>query len=282
MPHKSYLITLFILILSLGEVYSQVQIGIALYDVGRLYDTTPSPHYNDSDYTPSGKRQWSEERYRRKIEHITEVIDTLQMPLVVLYGVEDKQVVRDIQRLSKRDYSVVHRTLDYYNGLDFALLYYGDMLEVEQVHNSLYYTYIGGTLLSADGKPINRTIGIHLTRRGDKLRSIYPPDGSPSTDITLAWGRISRKDLKRLKLHDPLAHYERQGLGDTKSEEGWYLNSRIGVETADGIEVESSGIYLSRSLLDRSATHPHATYSASGYLGGYSRHLPQYIFIAVR
>ncbi len=280
MTLRHYIITLLLTLQTILCGYGQGRISVALYDVGRLYDTTPSARYNDSDYTPTGRMQWSEERYRRKIEHITEVIDALKMPLVVLYGVENIDVVRDIQECSQLDYSAIHRSLDYYTGLDFALLYYGDMFDVESVYNSLYYTYIGGTLLSLDGEPINRTIGLHLTRRGDKLHTLDPPDGSSPPDITLVWGRIGRKDIKRLRLLDPLRHYERNNLGDTMSDDGWYLNNRIGVVASDDVEVLSSGIYISKSLLQRGGARPFATYSSSGYLGGYSRHLPQYITLS--
>lgn len=51
------------------------------------------------------------------------------MPLVALWGVENEAVVRDIAAACKGDYSYLHRTLNSLDGMDFALLYYGDLFE---------------------------------------------------------------------------------------------------------------------------------------------------------
>ncbi len=249
-------------------------IGIALYDVGRLYDTIPSPFYNDSRYTPQGKMQWSDKRYRTKVKNIAKVIDSLQLPLVVLYGVESRDVVRDIQRQLSGDYSARHATIDYYDGLDFALLYYGDMLHINKIASHSHYAYFGGELMG-------HTIGIHLTRQGKKLRTILPPDGYELPDITIAWGRLNGDDMKRLEMDDPLRHAEQLGRGDTKSSRGWYLKNRIGIKLSEGLSIGDSGIYISRYLLTKSGDKPLATHSDRSYIGGYSSHLPQYIFIVV-
>ena len=49
-----------------ADVVTQPSLGIALYDVDRLYDTIPSKFYDDRDYTPSGSLGWSADRYARK------------------------------------------------------------------------------------------------------------------------------------------------------------------------------------------------------------------------
>ena len=36
--------------------YGQRPIGIAFYDVDRIYDTVPALFYDDADYTPEGRR----------------------------------------------------------------------------------------------------------------------------------------------------------------------------------------------------------------------------------
>lgn len=46
--------------------YGQRPIGIAFYDVDRIYDTVPALFYDDADYTPEGRLHWTAERYARK------------------------------------------------------------------------------------------------------------------------------------------------------------------------------------------------------------------------
>ena len=77
--------------------------GVAYYDVDKLYDTQLSVFYNDSDYSPAGRMRWSEERYSAKINNIVQIVDSMAMPVVVLYGVENEQVVRDIVSRSSED-----------------------------------------------------------------------------------------------------------------------------------------------------------------------------------
>lgn len=100
--------------------------GFAFYDADRLYDTLPSPFYDDADFTPQGRLKWDTERYRSKIRRTAAVIDSIALPLVALYGVENERVVRDLAAACRGDYSYLHRTLNTLDGLDFALLYYGD------------------------------------------------------------------------------------------------------------------------------------------------------------
>ncbi|MFI3269706.1 MAG: hypothetical protein SNG14_03250 [Rikenellaceae bacterium] len=280
-------ILIMLLHLSLGSLMAQQEgrsVGVALYDVGRFYDTIPSKFYDDKRYTPRGKGRWSSERYRTKVAQIVKVIDSLRMPIVILNGVESLDVVRDIQSASTLDYSARHATLDYYDGLDFAILYFGDMLQINKIANHHHYTYFGGELLG-------HSIAIHLTRRGDKLRTVLPPDRAEAAEITLAWGRLSSKDLQRLEMSDPLLSEEKLGRGDTKGGSGWYLKNRIGVKLQSRSTLQEaatqrkcvtlgrSGIYIARQLLSKGETKPLATYTNGGYTGGYSSHLPQYIFI---
>lgn len=241
---------------------AESRIGFVYYDVGRLYDTIPSPHYDDSRYTPKGKNHWGSERYRRKVENITAVIDSLHMPIVALFGVESEEVVRDIITCSSQDYSYIHRTLDYYDGLDFALLYFGDILFVDYVRSGRTWLYIAGEL---DDKRID----IHLTRRGKDLRSVTPLIPNREAEITIAAGDLTTADIKRLGLRSPMQRVESRGYGTTRGERGWWFDSRIGVDfEAEGF------VYITEWLLLNSRTKPIPTFDRALYLGGYSPHLP--------
>ena len=71
-----------------------------------LYTSTiPALFYDDSDYTPGGRLAWDTERYRRKIARTAAVIDSMRMPLVALWSVENEAVVRDIAAACRGDYS---------------------------------------------------------------------------------------------------------------------------------------------------------------------------------
>ncbi len=83
------------------RVRAQPPHGVAFYDADCLYDTVPSPFGNDTRYLPQGEMRWTGERYRRKVMQTAAVIDSLGLPLVGLYGVENESVVRDVAAACK-------------------------------------------------------------------------------------------------------------------------------------------------------------------------------------
>lgn len=142
--HTILLFTFFLL--SAGCALAQPRIGIAYCDLDHLYDTIPALFYDDSDYTPGGRLAWDTERYRRKIARTAAVIDSMRMPLVALWSVENEAVVRDIAAACRGDYSYLHQTLNSLDGMDFALLYYGDLFDPHYEEPGRRYLYIEGTL----------------------------------------------------------------------------------------------------------------------------------------
>ncbi len=252
---------------------AEERVALAFYDVGRLYDTIPSSFYNDKAYTPNDSNHWDSERYNTKIQNISAAIDSMQMPVVALYGVENEEVVRDIVRCSNQDYSYTHRNLDYYDGLDFALLYYGDKLLIKRVL-STYHTMI----IEADWG--ETTLALHLTRVGSKLRTTTPPtmESSQNPDVTIAWGQLTRKDLKRLMMNDLTLELEKGGEGDSKDKIGWKFKNRIGIQHSEDQSIDH-GVYITKWLLNRRQNAPLATFTDGNYLGGYSNSLPLYLYI---
>ncbi len=266
-------LTTFALLLISFIAKGEERIGIAFYDLGKLYDTIPSKFYNNKSYTPNGRNSWNSERYNRKLENIVAVIDSIKMPIIALSGVENEEVVREIVARSNQDYSYLHRTIDYYDGLDFALLYFGDMLFVKRAHATNH-------TLIVDAELYDHTITLHLTRAGSRLRTTLPHNETTPSDITIAWGRLSRNDLQRLQMDDLLREQERAGQGDSKGDHYWIFKNRIGVSTTPEYKIES-GVYITRWLLTADGRAPLSTFSSYRYLGGYSNYLPLYLYLTL-
>ena len=68
------------------------------------------------------------------------------LEIVALWGVENEAVVRDLVTSCRGDYSYIHRTLNTLDGMDFALLYYGDRFFPHYVEPGRRYLYVEGTL----------------------------------------------------------------------------------------------------------------------------------------
>lgn len=181
-----------------GGLRAQTRLGVAFYDTDHLYDTVPALFYNDEKYTPDGELHWTAARYDRKIAAIASVIDSLGMPLVGLAGVENEQVVRDLAARCTAPYCYLHRTLNTLDGLDLALLYYGDLFVPDRIETGWGYLLVEGELA---GRPV----AIVLSRQSrfvpgllEELRERRP--GVP----LLAMGRTETVAPARFGLRDAL------------------------------------------------------------------------------
>ena len=158
-------------------IYGRQPIGIAYYDVDRLYDTVPALFYDDSDYTPEGRLRWTPERYTRKIRNTAAVIDSMALPIVALWGVENEQVVRDLAAACQGDYSYLHRTLNSLDGMDFALLYYGDLFYPTYDESGRGYLYVEGELGRDTVGLVLCSCLLYTSRPGARLRRLAGPHG---------------------------------------------------------------------------------------------------------
>lgn len=240
----------------------------AFYDVDRFYDTIPSPFYDDGDYTPHGRMRWDSGRYRRKAASAARVIDSLATDVVALYGVENEQVVRDIAAACRSDYAYVHATNDADDGLDFALLYFGDRFIPQQTMPWRDALCIRG---SAAGIPLTivvthrcRSLGVLVER----LRSRYGDNN------IIIMGTPNKLNFPEYGLCDATAAAERAGRGNSFAGGRWRMRDRIATNMS-GITL--CDVYAARWMLTRTG-RPAPTYDRSKYTGGYGNYLPLFIY----
>ena len=262
------ILPIFLLITSL--VSAQQRVGVAYYNVDRLYDTVASPFYDDDDYTPAGRLQWNEERYRHKVESVAATIDSMSMPIVVLYGVENEQVVRDIASSCQNEYTYIHHTSSSLDGIDFALLYYADLLYPKSITTDFDSLIVTCTILDMHCTLVmNRSAddAIHIAK--------YLRKEQPQSHLLL-FGRSSHRSLPKYSLRDAFAEERRKGRGTRCSSRGWYIPESVWVDERLSTE---SGIYVRSHLFDDKLARPKPTFSGSTYIGGASSHLPLYLYI---
>ncbi|MDE5691623.1 MAG: hypothetical protein K2I13_05370 [Alistipes sp.] len=258
-------------------------LGIAYCDADHLYDTIPSLFYDDTDYTPQGRLRWNTQRYRRKIARTAALVDSLGLPIVALWSVENEAVVRDIAAACEGSYVYLHRTLNSLDGMDFALLYYGDQFFPHYVEPGRRYLYVEGTLRRPVGRGRIRrfrtdTLGLVLCSEPRMLRWVVGDlrDERPGAKL-VAMGRLPERGLEKYGLRDAHARAERAGRGNIRSRAGWRLRDRIAVDTA--LRTAAGEIYIRRFLLDDATAAPLPTYDRRRYSGGTSYALPVYVYL---
>lgn len=265
--------------------------GIAYLDADHLYDTVPAPFYDDTDYTPGGRLAWNTERYRRKVAHTAALIDSLGLPLVGLWSVENEAVVRDIARACRGGYSYLHRTLNSLDGMDFALLYYGDLFYPAYTETGRRYLYVEGILRRPPARvsrtphrpvapPPDRTdtVGIVLCSDARMAEWIVRDlrDERPGVKLLVA-GRIPPALSGAYGLQDASARAERAGRGNVRRSSGWTMRDRILADTA--FRVSGGDVFMRRYLVDPETGAPRPTYERRRYRGGSSYALPVFAYV---
>ena len=260
-----------VFLFAICESYGQKRTGIAFYDVDKLYDTIPSIFYDDDDYTPNGKLTWTDLRYRDRVELVASVVDSMAMEVVLLYGVESEDVVRDIVAAASDDYSYIHRTRNSFDGMDFALLYYGDQFFPEYTHAGRSHLYVEGLLTGRRVALLFSTNGQYIEETIENFR--YERNNPPM----IIMGQVEDVDMEKLALVDVLGRIERLGAGNVIYRNRWLLRDKILVD--EGVEVLDANIYAKRYLLDDRSLRPKPTYDRTRWIGGCSKFLPVYIYV---
>lgn len=113
---------------------------IAFYNVENLFDTIDDPNTADEEFTPNGRNNWTEDKYQKKLENLSFVINQLGTDVAptgaVIVGVaevENRKVMEDLvnqENLKDRNYSIVHIDSPDPRGIDVGLLYNPDVFRV--------------------------------------------------------------------------------------------------------------------------------------------------------
>ena len=132
MPKKQIIpILLFCFSISLISLDAQIKPFVVMsYNVENLFDTIDVNGFEDSEFTPSSKKQWNTEKYNKKLEDLAKVIAAVgkgDLPDVVgLTEVENRKVLEDLVNtptLKQGNYGIIHEESPDIRGIDVALLY---------------------------------------------------------------------------------------------------------------------------------------------------------------
>ena len=110
---------------------------VMCYNVENLFDTEDDPRTSDSEFTPSGANHWTRSHYQEKLQHLYEVIAHVggwSAPAVAgLVEIENRAVLDALMEetpLSRAGYAAVHYDSPDPRGIDVALLYRKELVQV--------------------------------------------------------------------------------------------------------------------------------------------------------
>lgn len=108
---------------------------VAFYNVENLFDTIDDPaNPGDDEFLPTSKKNWTPERYQKKLDHLARVVEGMGYPaLLGVAEVENEAVLVDFCKktsLKAHVYDVVHFESPDFRGIDVALLFKKSMFKV--------------------------------------------------------------------------------------------------------------------------------------------------------
>lgn len=120
-------------ILNLSSQNKETIYPVAFYNLENLFDTTRDLSIQDEDFTPSGKYNWTPEKYQKKLSNLSDVISLLGkeknsqgIAILGVAEVENRKVIEDLintPKLAKSNYQIVHIDSPDARGIDVGLIY---------------------------------------------------------------------------------------------------------------------------------------------------------------
>lgn len=112
-------------------------IRIVSYNVENLFDCEDDPLTDDNAFTPEGEYQWTEGKYKNKLNNISRAITAAggwTKPVIIgLCEVENKKVLTDLTQrtqLKVCGYQFVHKDSPDQRGVDVALVYLPSLFKI--------------------------------------------------------------------------------------------------------------------------------------------------------
>jgi len=115
-----------ILVLSLvfEFAFAQKTATVLFYNVENLFDTVDSKGVLDEEYLPNSAKNWNTEKYFKKINRITQVMNEFDnIAFMGICEIENRSVVNDIIKAQDKNLKIVHFESADARGIDVALMY---------------------------------------------------------------------------------------------------------------------------------------------------------------
>lgn len=259
----------------------QQRVSVGFYNAENLFDTIPSPFYEDKDFTPQGRNKWNAEKYGQKLNNLSRVIGDAGFDVLGLAEVESEEAVRGLVASLKDDYNYIHRSTSDSRGMDMALLYKGDKFFPERTRqirssSSREFLHVRGALA---GDTVNVVV-CHMPskfnsaayriramkRLADVTDSLIKNDSNAKLVVMgdfnsetsekafrEAFGEEEGGYYIAVGLYGALCEVEKKGYGSYCWEGKWILYDNIIVSESfligDGLRLLKGGVFIRNYLL---------------------------------
>lgn len=334
------------MLLSLGNAAAQSKrYTVLFYNVENLFDTIQDPTIYDTEFIPSGNKEWNSTKYYKKLDNLEKVFYSIAeqnraYPTIIgVSEVENRNVLEDIAsmpKLQRANYQICHYDGPDARGVDVAFFYRPDQFEYEG-SESIKANIPGARenfrtrdLLTMwgkiDGEPFFFVVSHWPSRRGGQSSSAYLREGlasqiksicdsvrneNPSTKVVVMGdfnddpgdksvseclgAKLKKNKLGKNDMWNPYWQMHRDGYGTLVYNDLWNLFDNIVVSEnvanapKGTLEIwkpkQSSyygNVFKAEFLFQKEGQYkgyPLRTYVGNNFQGGFSDHLPVYIYL---
>ena len=109
---------------------------VAAWNIENLFDTIDDPDKRDEDFLPDGKKEWSQEKIDKKIEHLAEVIASMNNgngPSILGVTEVEHQHLLDtmlVRHFGNKNYEIAYAESPDKRGIDNGLIYDADLFSL--------------------------------------------------------------------------------------------------------------------------------------------------------
>jgi len=195
---------------SLQSAASPEAYSIAFYNVENLFNTKDDSDAKDEEFTPTGKKKWTAQRYEDKLKRLGKVMQELGdadgPELLGLCEVENADALQDLLEvggLAEKGYAAIHTDSPDPRGIDVCVLYKTGIFKPTKAEK-VYVRYPNSGRRTRDVLHVEGTLRgeqVHLfvvhfkSRGGGQLRT-EPKRMYASRVVRLAANEILKKDPK--------------------------------------------------------------------------------------
>lgn len=116
---------------------SKDSLSMAFYNVENLFDLEDDPSTFDEEFTPTGKKAWTKDRYETKLLNLGRVVSSMDesMPDIIgLCEIENRKVIEDLNNspyFKGVKYEIIHQDSPDGRGIDVGLMYNASKIKLE-------------------------------------------------------------------------------------------------------------------------------------------------------
>lgn len=318
---------------------------VLFYNVENLFDTIQDPTIYDTEFIPSGVKQWNSAKYNKKLDNLEKLFYSVAQnnkayPTIIgVSEVENRNVLEDIASLEKllpANYQICHYDGPDARGVDVAFFYRPDQFQYEG-SKSIKANIPGARenfrtrdLLTMwgkiDGEDFLFLVSHWPSRRGGQSASAFLREGlaaqikgicdearrqNPNIKVVVMGdfnddpgdksvseclgAKLKKNKLKEGDMFNPFWQMHKDGYGTLVYNDLWNLFDNIVV--SDNVANAPAGtlelwkpkkaeyygnIFKPEFLFQKEGQYkgyPLRTYVGNNFQGGWSDHLPVYIYL---